>query len=349
MKVVDDQRGLVSMVIVTVLMIVITIMTLSFSNVVRNEQRQTLDRQLNTQAYYAAESGVNYGAKIVREQLEAGTPIAELQKTDCPSNTIYQDNLVLNQGLQVSCLLVNTSPGSLVYTLDPAAQSKIFPIKPTSSIDRFEIEWSPAPGNNVTSCPSNASTAASLPAAGSWSCPFGVIRIDIARTSNVSRQALAQNTFSNLFMPLNTASASTVFFDNGTNAFSGSAAQGSRYPAQCDASRCRATVRLSGSTSEEFYARVQTIYRPTNLTFRALQGTTEVPLRDAQIVVDATGKSQDVLRRIQTRIPLVGQSVHADYGLQSRDNICKQFTAYDPTQDNRNDGRTFPNTTPGCD
>ena len=54
-----NQDGLVSIIIVVILMIVISIIVLSFAKVVRNEQRQTLDRQLSTQAYYAAESGVN--------------------------------------------------------------------------------------------------------------------------------------------------------------------------------------------------------------------------------------------------------------------------------------------------
>lgn len=349
MQKVSDQRGLVSMVIVVVLMMVITIMTLSFSNAVRNEQRQALDRQLNTQAYYAAESGINYGAKVVREELEKpGVTIASLQKTTCPptSGGIYDDSLQLNgDSLRVSCLLVNTQPGSLVYAIDPAAQSKIFPVKPSAAIDRFEIEWSPTPGS-VSSCPNNNAAASNLPSSGSWTCPYGVIRLDLVRTATPDRQALAGNNFSNLFMPLN-GSGATASFDSGQpNAFGGPATQGVRYPASCDATRCRATIMLPGTTSEEFYARAQTLYRPTNLTFRALNGATEVSLLDAQIVVDATGKSQDVLRRIQTRIPLVGQSVHADYGLQTRDNICKQFTAYDPSVDGR--GGSYSNTTPGC-
>lgn len=55
----SNQAGLVSFMVVTIIMIVLTLIVLAFARLVQREQVQTLDRQLNAQAFYAAESGIN--------------------------------------------------------------------------------------------------------------------------------------------------------------------------------------------------------------------------------------------------------------------------------------------------
>ena len=53
------ERGVVSIMVSIVLMAVMTLIVLGFSEIARRDQRQTLDRQLSNQAFYAAEIGVN--------------------------------------------------------------------------------------------------------------------------------------------------------------------------------------------------------------------------------------------------------------------------------------------------
>lgn len=60
--------------------------------------------------------------------------------------------------------------------------------------------------------------------------------------------------------------------------------------------------------------------------------TSSLGLKGAQIKVDSTGKAQDVLRRIQVRLPLNAtgsQNQLPDNALQSTDSICKRFSAMD--------------------
>ena len=223
-------------------------------------------------------------------------------------------------------------------------QSKVFPIKPETAITKVVLEWTPQTGN-INNCPNQSSSpnAGVLPPAGSWTCPYGALRVDLTNTSTgLNRTALAQNTFSGVLMPTRTAGSGNVAF-NGKNAFGGnSASQGTRSAAICSSTSCRMEIQFSGANANEYYMRLSTLYVNTQVTISAVNGTTPVSLKDAQILIDSTGKAQDILRRIQVRIPLVNDGIHADYGLQSKESICKAFTAYRPDDPNYSNNSSCP-------
>lgn len=54
-----NQEGMVAIITTMVIMVVVTLVVSSFALIVRREQQQSLDRQLSTQAFYAAESGIS--------------------------------------------------------------------------------------------------------------------------------------------------------------------------------------------------------------------------------------------------------------------------------------------------
>lgn len=341
---VKDQAGLVSMIVVVLLMTIISIITLSYSSVVRNEQRQTIDRQLNTQAHYAAESGINYARSVIDDKLkngDAGVPVTisdpKFIKDSCgPQSTpnFYTDPLTFADGVTVTCLLIDSSPPSLVYDLDTTTPSKIFPIKPQSAITTIQVEWTRQSGD-VNGCPPTAASPNTLPPTGSWSCPYGLLRVDLTNTTlgfglpGDSRVNLAANTMSGIFMPVIANAGGSITFTGGRNAFTGSGgsgAQGERSPAKCDLATCKMLISVANG---DYYMRAAALYQGMQLTVTALDSTGhKVKLKDAQILVDATGKAQDVLRRVQVRMPLVNDGIHADYGLQTLNGLCKAFTAF---------------------
>ena len=61
-----DERGMVAIMIAMFLMIILSLITLGFLRLMQREQRQALDNSLSTQAYYAAESGINDAVKAAR-------------------------------------------------------------------------------------------------------------------------------------------------------------------------------------------------------------------------------------------------------------------------------------------
>lgn len=103
-----DQRGMVSFTVTLVMILVISLIVIGFAQISRRNQREMLDRQLSTQAFYAAESGVNAAAAVVRKN-----PETVVSKTDCNTtqgSSVYtQASPVLNDNPNVryTCLLVD--------------------------------------------------------------------------------------------------------------------------------------------------------------------------------------------------------------------------------------------------
>ena len=66
----------------------------------------------------------------------------------------------------------------------------------------------------------------------------------------------------------------------------------------------------------------------SDVTLKATDSTGNALFKNGQAVVDSTGQSQDELRRIQVRIPLVTPaSSLPSYALQSTSSICKLISA----------------------
>jgi len=53
------QVGFVSIIVAAVLMVLLSLITIGFSKIMQREQRQSIDRQLSAQAFYAAETAIN--------------------------------------------------------------------------------------------------------------------------------------------------------------------------------------------------------------------------------------------------------------------------------------------------
>jgi hypothetical protein len=53
-----------------------------------------------------------------------------------------------------------------------------------------------------------------------------------------------------------------------------------------------------------------------------------IQLPGTQAVIDATGKANDVLRRIQVRVPLNADYSYPEFGLETTNAICKDLELY---------------------
>ena len=78
-----DQRGIASLIITMVSMVIVTLIVLGFATLSRREQRQSLDRQLSTQAFYAAESGVEDARAVILNSIASGV---SFHKTNCTTS-----------------------------------------------------------------------------------------------------------------------------------------------------------------------------------------------------------------------------------------------------------------------
>lgn len=326
----NRQAGMVAIMVTLILMIVISLIVLGFAQISRRNQRQALDRQLSTQAFYAAETGVNDAAKLLRDT-PAGTAIPP--KPDCAStgggfyNSLTASS-VLDSAANVAytCLIVDPSPPSLVYG-NIGSTGTVVPITAASgTIDRITLIWQSKDGTTTpaNNCPTTAASVFST--AASWNCGYGVLRFDLVPTAGShTSSSLQAATMSSHVVPLRPGSTGTpqplAYATGGSS---------NRIGTVCVNTQCSLTLTFAAPQSQ-YYMRLMSLYKDVSMQITASSGGTPVNLTGTQALIDVTGKAEDVLRRIQVRLPLAGSSANqlSDYGLAVTRPICKRFSVMD--------------------
>lgn len=339
----NDQTGLVSIIVTIIIILVISLIVIGFARISRREQRQAVDRQLSTQAYYAAETGVNDIVDVMR----SGATVTE-NLTDC-SSTISTHLSGQNDldGSQVgyTCLFVDPDPASLEYSNIDTGTSKTVPIQSSSgsSINTLTISWQDKEGGtNLAGC-----QHPQLPDYSWWpNCDTGIMRVDLVPTAgSLNRDSLIDNTLTAFLYPASGSGSTSGSYSS----YRGFGGQGSVVKVNCNNlngsvdpnhKQCRFTI--TGLSSTSYMMRIKSIYRPATATITAESGGSAVEFADAQAIVDSTGKAQDVLRRIQVRIPISPfNSPFPEFAVQTVDTLCKRFQVAPPNI-------YIPDTTSGC-
>jgi hypothetical protein len=330
-----NEQGMAAIIITIIIMIILTLVVIGFAQITRRQQRQVLDRQLNTQAYYAAETAVNDAATAIASNpnLDLTNP---LYKTDCnkfaadaglnknvdPSGT--------NNNVSFSCLLVDSAPNSLEYS-DISSNSQVVPLKTNGlqSIDHLRVSWQDKANTaNNSQCTTSKSP---LPSSAGYLCPYGILRADLVRddTGLYNIGSLENQLFSAFFLPsttnneIPTMASGTGYANGGILQFI-KCAGGAYSPTATAPKRCTALINGLGG-GKSYMLRLRSIYKSSAVTIIGYDAADNpVSLVGVQAAVDATGKANDVLRRIQVRIPNA-KYIYPDFGLQSVTDICKNL------------------------
>lgn len=312
------EKGIVSLIVTLVMMIVITLIVLGFAEIARNEQRSSLDDQLSAQAYYAAESGINDVRSVLESTIAAGGQPQD--KTVCGDQGAYVLNGAVDAAHNVSysCVLVDAAPTTLNYTA--GYTSTVVPlISGGANFNTVTISWNVASGYTSTAagCYTALSDLNKNPPAsgtGQWTCNYPVLRVDILNANGVLARANWGATTTTAFLVPFNSGAVPNFFNIGVH--------GQAVPARCNATNCTATI--NNMTGTKYYLRVTSLYR-TDAGFSLTAGG--IHFTGAQAVIDATGKAQDVLRRVLVAVDLTDANAHPkpSAALVTRDSVCKRF------------------------
>lgn len=312
-----SEAGMASFMVTTVLILVVGLIIIGFSQVARRNQRETLDRQLSTQAFYAAESGVNNAYAIIKDKLSRGQlPPA---KDTCGADANYPAiSLDSSAGVEVTCLLVDTEMDNLHYNGVTERSATIVPIISTgSNIASITFTWRPAMANGD---PSSNCANGQFPTRGSWNCPHGVLRAEIASRPNDSNNMNAG--MSTFFRPRHASLSPIPTMNSDSGLLTAACSDADGDP--------RCIARISGLNASEYYVNLRSIYKESTVTVSAQDAAgNDIALR-GQAIIDVTAKAQDVLRRIQVRVPLkIGsKDTLPVYAIESTDSICKRFAVF---------------------
>lgn len=322
------QSGMASILVTMIVMVIISLIVLSAALLSRREQRQTLDRQLHTQAFYAAESGVNDAVGWLLGP-SAGTFLSEAGTTDCNDFTTRAglSSALSGTAVQYSCLLVDPTPQEWEGTAGSETAS-IIPLRPRGggNINTITVAWQDTDGNaDFAGC----SSTTDLPASGSYSaCKTGLLRFDLVNTGAVDRASLNTNIMSGVLQPINSATDTDIAFVPVNIETAGE-------QARIHAVACRSSLgggrqrycqaRFTGLNAASYQIRVRSLYRSSVLHVSAASGGTTVELLNAQAVIDATGRAQDILRRVSVRVPLSTNRSEPDFAIQTTEELCKRL------------------------
>jgi Tfp pilus assembly protein PilX len=281
-----SQAGMVSIMTTMVLMIVISLIVLGFAQLSRRNQRETLDRQLSTQAFYAAESGVNDARDLIQNAVGGGAVTIPEKNgcTDTGTGGFYASlspDLDVPKGVKYTCLLVDPSPEVLRYS-DVGTTSTVIPMISGSgaAINDITINWqSKITGSSPTAgCPTTT-TSVFRPTA-SWTCGYGVLRFDLVPTAGTfTADSLRNSTMTVFGVPFSAGGITTTPYVAG-------AANDNRRGIRCTATQC--SLRITGLSQTSYYLRVSSIYRNVAMQISARSGGTTLELEGAQAVIDST-------------------------------------------------------------
>lgn len=321
-----NEQGMVSIVVTMIMLIVISLIVLGFATIARHNQREVLDRQLGTQAFYAAETGVNDVINLIGHGYDPATDNTNYDS--CAAGDIHNFvfkhpgmNTTLDSSTKTgyTCLLVTPQVPDVPVNVS-LGSNKVEHIQPSASTPlTFTWDTSDPDNGSAASCPT-AATINRFEDANSWKsvCPYGILRVDIfnAASGATTADAMAANTASLYIVPDTSGPAST-----GLNF-----GQAQVIAATCDAAinknKCSATVTGGGT---DYYVRLSAIYN--SLGTVKIKAASGVTFSGVHLLVDATGKAQDQVKRIQVRVPLTGGDNEPPmYALAATDQICKRFT-----------------------
>jgi Tfp pilus assembly protein PilX len=328
-----QQQGFVSIFTVLIIMTILTLVAIGFSNITRQAQKRTLDNQLNTQAFYAAESGVNEAKKALLIN-------PTISKTSCqgtvPLAPTTFTNYVLDAGLNTgyTCVLIKPAV-DLVFdsvTTEGAGSPKTGTIESTTgAFGSFDISWT-GPSGVAVPIPNPTGTYPNiLETSAVWGGNLGMLRVDLVPIDGaLDRATLATKSYGFYIYPSRNSTWVTLGASSGTPAVAG------LIYAKCAAavSPCKATIVLTGTSSSKYYVRVQSVYNPVSSVvidnFKNSGGTALVT-KSGQTVVDSTGRANDVLRRIQVRLKEAGSdNFSSGFAIQSGASICKRLQVGPP-------------------
>jgi Tfp pilus assembly protein PilX len=341
----NNQDGFVAMIMALIIMIFVSLIALGFAFLARQNQVQNQNRLLSTQAFYAAESGVNDAVKYL-----TSNPGAADNTTDCsklvPGKT--GDIGSTNSNIKYTCVLYTSAPTSLEYPSINANDSKVIRIQAQSgALASVTISWQAV--SSTTQFANNSQHWLPQSSVLAYDSAHGVSDgNDLAQSTGILRTTLIpiydtikrsdlQSMAQTLFLYPNRATSagnpptqpfltSKSYSDANQGTFVDGGCNSGNTPRFCHVKITGLNTDLGSGTTSTFFLRLQPIYQAANVSISgALTDGSAAHLTGEQANIDATGKADDVLRRIQVRVPLNQDATRPEFSVESINSICKRL------------------------
>ncbi len=332
-----NDSGIVSILVTIIFMVVIGLIIMGFAESSRNQNRQTIDNQLSTGSYYAAQSGIN---EILTNLKDKTFP--DFQKSCCPLSSCGAGAGALGfnstDSSTITCYSYNRIPGNLVYGNVSTSQPTIAHIVPVGSSGNtylgdynLTFTWNDNSVNLSSNCdPSFSNTYTKDNYVNVKKCSPGVLRLDLSIdpsscTDDNRRDCLNKYAETIFLTPTPTMSPTlnTHTFDDNPSPnpyiLNGNKISNSN-------NTNSAIIKCNTTSSSCSYINMRAIYSSSivKIGITADPSGTALAFKDGQAQIDVTAKTQNVVRRLVATASLTNNSSNVPgFAIQSTDSICK--------------------------
>lgn len=354
------EQGFASIIIAIVLVLILSLITVGFADLMRREQKSALNKHLSNQAYYAAESGINDAAKAINAGYTAAKTTCDttgVVTTQTGSQYLMHPDVGTDSSVTYSCLLINPRPQTLEFGAITDATAKVLEVSGVDAggvarpIGSMVISWQ-------ESTPSGASVFANPPSgplplytndpatSDKWTATIGVLRIGVTplQSGGINRNFLSKSTAVSYMYPNQGTtdsnpgsgySNSNLFLDGNSQPLSGTFSRGN-CTNNSKPLKCNVRFTIASNVQANYLLDLRSYYRDSHVSVSAYATDgSQLYIMNAQTIVDSTGRAQDVLRRIQARIPSKNNYDVPPNSLSVVGGICKQLELYPTTGTNK--------------
>jgi hypothetical protein len=361
------QQGMASIIVVSVLIVIMTLITIGFTRLVTRSAVNSANRQFSASATYAAQSAINDVASYIKQYAAAniGNPLLP-KSTTCTGNGSLIGNstsqgpfysksqLSSNTTTRYTCLLLNPTPSTLVFTQVQNLKSQVVKINTSASagaLDKLLLSWQPS-DSQITGFPTspsnlndettwNSSTGICKDSGGVNASCIPVLRVAIFPISNgeplTSPQAQSKTIFlypqgGGVNVPVKPYVGAGAISDGSlvpipcTQHIAGAGdfnpTTNSGYVCNVILSALASAITPSGTDS--VYLRITPIYNQADVRLAADDrfGNALNFIND-QAIIDATAQTSGVVKRLQARADtssLANGATSADTNIASNSN-----------------------------
>lgn len=357
------QGGVASIFVVIFFTLLLGVVTVSFVQITNQDQRQALNNDLSQSAYDAAQAGIEDAKRTINEcKDDADCDLATKFQQDCKDTNATrgstpevrvstQDEEENNFNQAYTCVNVTYNPPDYKNRLN-AETTDFIPLKTLSNFDTIRLSWGKADDAGIspqdaasTDVPyiSNNTNEAKLPKStaewGNGRIP-ALLRAQLIQVPK-NNPTLAQINDNNKVVFLypqrtggaNLLSLGSVSARSGTDSISPT---NSSTPKKINCAQkynqdyiCK-DIRLTGldSANNDYYLLITPLYaNETQYKVELLGGGVPVPLDGIQPKIDATGRADDVFRRVETRVRFDNTSHIMNYpSFDTADSLCKALS-----------------------
>lgn len=342
-----NQDGFVSIVVTLIITVILALITIGFSRLMSREYNQATKNQFSSQAFYAAESGVNDTAYSLAARRDVN-----LEQNCGEVQNIIGDSEQESINVSIPCLNTSIITPDLRYDEIGTNQTnaQVFPLRGVGDRNpaRVKISWKPF--NDVSSI-SNYTLPMNgiFPSQSNWTAETGVLKVYILPYLNgMSREEISNAAAYAYLMPVNNNAGGVPQVKYAD--ISGPSGFGSVIDASCNDSNaadpgCKVEFVLRGpaigegipNSDTRIFMVITSLYRSNSVTINMSDfDGNAMQFEGVQAIVDSTGKTSESVRRIQVRLPLTPRSTYSASGIlampdantgQQGYGVCKDILA----------------------